>query len=68
MAVQQQFRAEDPDLVLAALATRPPSPAHLDGAAQLFASIEWTGAHGKQLPEPLRSVLIGHIEADGTAP
>ncbi|MFD0501918.1 hypothetical protein ACFQ0G_01265 [Streptomyces chiangmaiensis] len=68
MAVQQQLLAEDPDLILAALATRPPSPAHLDGAAQLFASIEWTGAHGKQLPEPLRSMLIGHIEADGTDP
>jgi hypothetical protein len=68
MAVEQQLLAEDPDLVLAALATRPPSQAQLDGAAQLFASLEWTGAHGKQLPEPLRSMLIGHIQADGTDP
>jgi len=68
MAVQQQLLAEDPDLVLTALAARPPSPAQLDGAAELFASPEWTGAHGKQLPEPLRSMLIGHIRADGTGP
>lgn len=68
MAIQQHLLAEDPDLILAALATRPPSPAHLDGAAQLFASLEWTGAHGKQLPEPLRSTLIEHIQADGTDP
>ncbi|MER7468807.1 hypothetical protein [Streptomyces sp. NPDC097981] len=68
MAVQQQMLAEDPDLILAALTTRPPSPAQLDGAAQLFGSPEWTGAHGKQLPEPLRSMLIGHIQADGTDP
>lgn len=68
MAVHQQLLAEDPGLILAALTTRPPSPAHLDGAAQLFSSIEWTGANGKQLPEPLRSTLIGHIEADGTDP
>ncbi|MFD7262679.1 hypothetical protein [Streptomyces sp. NPDC059874] len=68
MAVEQQLLAEDPDLILAALAARPLSPAQLDGAAQLFGSLEWTGAHGKQLPEPLRSMLIGHIQADGTDP
>ncbi|WP_225850630.1 hypothetical protein [Streptomyces sp. HPF1205] len=68
MAIQQQLLAEDSDLVLAALATCPPSPAQLDGAAELFASLEWTEAHGTQLPEPLRSILIGHIEAHGTGP
>ncbi|MEV4175546.1 hypothetical protein [Nonomuraea sp. NPDC049709] len=26
------------------------------------------GAHGMQLSEPLRSMLIGHIQADGTDP
>ena len=36
MAVQQQLLAEDHDLILAALTARPPSPGHLDGAAQLF--------------------------------
>src|SRR5262249_10671183 len=36
MAVQQQLLAEDPDLILTALAPRPPSPAQLDGAAELF--------------------------------
>lgn len=70
MAVQQQLLAEDPDLILTALATGSgsPSPAQLDGAAELFGSLEWTGAHGKQLPEQLRSMLIRHIQAVGTDP
>ncbi|AUY53675.1 hypothetical protein [Streptomyces sp. CB01881] len=68
LAVQRQLLAEGPDLVLTALVARPPSPAQLDGAAGLFSSTEWTEAHGRQLPEPLRSTLIGHIEADGTEP
>ncbi|MFF3430585.1 hypothetical protein [Streptomyces sp. NPDC002602] len=67
MAVQQQLLAEDPDLILAALATSP-SPAQLDGAAQLFGSLDWTGAHGRRLPEPVRSLLVGHIQAAGTDP
>ncbi|MFI9723869.1 hypothetical protein ACIHFE_30140 [Streptomyces sp. NPDC052396] len=67
-AVQRQLLAEDPDVVLAALTARPPGPAQLDGAAELFSSFEWTSAHGKHLPEPLRSVLIAHIQADGTDP
>ncbi|MEU9253822.1 hypothetical protein AB0D66_18435 [Streptomyces sp. NPDC048270] len=68
MAVQELLLAEDPALILSALATGSPSPVQLDGAAQLFSSLEWTGAHGKDLPEPLRSLLIGHIQADGTDP
>ncbi|AUY53784.1 hypothetical protein [Streptomyces sp. CB01881] len=68
LAVQRQLLAEGPDLILTALVARPPSPAQLDGAAGLFSSTEWTEAHGRQLPEPLRSTLIGHIEADGTEP
>ncbi|MFD8305075.1 hypothetical protein ACFV29_22440 [Streptomyces sp. NPDC059690] len=68
LAIQQELLAADPDRILAALTVRPPSPAQLDGATQLFASLEWTGAHGRQLPEPLRSTLIKHIRTDGTDP
>ncbi|MEU5977643.1 hypothetical protein [Streptomyces sp. NPDC047315] len=68
LVVEELLLAEDPDLVLASLATGSPSPAQLDGAAQLFGSLEWTGAHGTDLPEPLRSMLIRHIQADGTDP
>ncbi|MGW0702361.1 hypothetical protein ACWD0A_24200 [Streptomyces sp. NPDC002867] len=57
---------EDPGLVLAACAVSPLSPVQLDGAAELFSAVEWTRAQGKQLPEPLRSLLIEHIRADGT--
>lgn len=66
MAVQEQLLAEDPALLLAAAATRPSSPARLDGAAELFTSMKWTEAHGRGLPKPLRSMLIEHIQADGT--
>ncbi|MFJ5787656.1 hypothetical protein [Streptomyces hydrogenans] len=68
MAIQRLLLAEDPDLVIAALATGSPSPVQLDGATQLFSSFDWTGAYGKDLPEPLRSMLIAHIQADGTDP
>ncbi|MET9880997.1 hypothetical protein ABZZ36_41385 [Actinacidiphila glaucinigra] len=67
-AVQQLLLAEDPDLILTALATTSPSPVQLDGAVQFFSSPEWTGAYGRYLPEPLRSMLVGHIQADGTDP
>ncbi|MEV6212390.1 hypothetical protein [Kitasatospora sp. NPDC051914] len=68
MAVLDQLLAEAPDLVLAALADRPPTPAQLDGAAELFCTFEWTKTHGRDLPEPVRSRLTAHIEADGTDP
>lgn len=66
MVIERMLLAEDPDLVITALVTGAPNAARLDGAAQLFGSLEWTRAHGKDLPEPLRSMLIGHIRADGT--
>ncbi|MFJ3830124.1 hypothetical protein ACIPWI_19445 [Streptomyces sp. NPDC090046] len=67
-AVELQLLAEPSDLIFAACAAQPPTPAQLDGAAGLFGSLEWTGAHGRQLPEPLKSLLIAHIEAQGTEP
>ncbi|MEV4005944.1 hypothetical protein [Actinomadura sp. NPDC049753] len=68
LAVERLLLAESADAVLAALVGSPPSPAHLDGAAQLFCSLEWTKLHGNQLPEPLKSMLHEHIESDGTDP
>ncbi|WP_159395501.1 hypothetical protein [Streptomyces sp. 3211] len=65
-AVQRQLHRESPDLVLAALAAHPPSPAQLDGASELFCAPEWTKAHDRHLPDPQRSMLIGHIQAEGT--
>ncbi|CAM5471349.1 hypothetical protein GCM10010343_37540 [Streptomyces avidinii] len=62
----RQLHDESADLVLAALAAHPPSPAQLDGASELFCTPEWTTAHGRHLPEPQRSMLIGHIQAVGT--
>ncbi|MFE5325489.1 hypothetical protein ACFRCG_03585 [Embleya sp. NPDC056575] len=67
MVIERMLLAEDPDLVITALVTGAPNAARLDGAAQLFGSLEWTRAHGKDLPEPLRSMLIGHTSGR-TAP
>ncbi|WP_314254423.1 hypothetical protein [Streptomyces sp. DSM 40907] len=66
IAVLRQLHDESPGLVLAALAAHPPSQAQLDGASELFCTPEWTKAHDRHLPEPQRSMLIGHIQADGT--
>ncbi|MFF8476074.1 hypothetical protein [Streptomyces sp. NPDC015414] len=66
--MQRQLLAEPAERILAALTTGAPGPAQLDGAAQLFGSLEWITAHGKDVPEPLRSRLIEHIQADGTDP
>ncbi|MFJ1754656.1 hypothetical protein [Kitasatospora sp. NPDC088134] len=68
LAIGEQLLAEEPESVLAALTVRPPGPEHLDGAAELFCTLPWTRAQGKGLPEPLRSALLGHVEACGTGP
>jgi len=68
LALQEQLLSEEPESVIAALTVRPPEPAHLDGAAELFCALEWVDARGKGLPEPLRSTLLAHIEACGTDP
>ncbi|MFJ8045243.1 hypothetical protein ACIRBX_32540 [Kitasatospora sp. NPDC096147] len=65
IAVEDQLLAEDPALVLAALADRP-TPAQLDGASELFANLEWSKANGTGLPGPVHRHLAAHIEADGT--
>ncbi|MFJ6368562.1 hypothetical protein ACIQK5_10340 [Streptomyces virginiae] len=66
IATLRQLHNESPDLILDALAAPSPKPAQLDGASELFCTLEWTNAHGRQLPEPQRSMLIGHIQTDGT--
>ncbi|MFJ5234839.1 hypothetical protein ACIQBJ_33750 [Kitasatospora sp. NPDC088391] len=68
VAIGEQLLAEGPESVLAALTGRPPGPEHLDGAAELFCTLPWTASQGKGLSEPLRSALLGHIEACGTGP
>ncbi|MFF4345620.1 hypothetical protein ACFY00_37655 [Kitasatospora sp. NPDC001540] len=68
IALREQLLAEEPESVLAALTVRPPEPAHLDGAAQLFCAARWVDSQGMGLPEPLRSILLAHIEACGTGP
>jgi hypothetical protein len=67
-AVEQLLLAEPAGAIIAALTNPSPSTAHLDGAAQLFGSLGWTAQHGKQLPEPLKTMLAEHIRVTGTDP
>lgn len=59
---------ERPEAVFAALASRPPAPAQLDGASELFASLDWRQQRRPAVPQPLRSLLIGYVERAGTEP
>jgi hypothetical protein len=54
--------------IYAELAATPPTPAHLDGAAELFTCFEWAGSARAAIPGGLRSQLIAHVEATGTEP
>jgi hypothetical protein len=60
--------AEPNEAIFDALASAPLTPAQLDGAAELFTSLEWTRPLRAEVPEPLRSQLIAHVTATGTGP
>ncbi|WP_141721865.1 hypothetical protein [Micromonospora citrea] len=68
LAPQRLLLAEPTELIFEALASVSPTPAQLDGAAELFTSLEWTRPPRAELPEPLRTVLIDHVTATGTDP
>lgn len=60
--------AEPAESIFAALASAPLTPELLDGAAELFTSMEWTGSERADVPEPLWSTLVAHVAATGTDP
>lgn len=68
LAPQRLLLAEPADSIFDALASTPPTPAQLDGAADLFTSFEWTTAYGTNIPQPLKTQLISHVESTGTDP
>ncbi|MGK5556546.1 hypothetical protein ACSNOI_33540 [Actinomadura kijaniata] len=65
MAVVDLLLAEPADLVFAALAASSPTPAMLDGAAELFCHLKWVETHGDRLPEPVSAMLTRHIQSTG---
>ena len=68
LGAERMLLAEPPETVFAALAARPPLPAELDGAAELFTCLDWQKEPRPAIPPPLRSLLIAHVERTGTEP
>jgi hypothetical protein len=68
LAPQRFLLAEATEAILDALTAVPLSPGQLDGAAELFTSLEWTRPLRAEVPQPLRSQLIAHVTATGTEP
>jgi hypothetical protein len=68
LAPQRMLLAEPAESIYQALTSTPPTPAHLDGATELFTCFEWTSSPRAAIPEPLASHLVAHVEATGTDP
>jgi len=68
LAPQRMLLSESNESIFNALASAPLTPEQLDGAAELFTSLEWTLPLRAGVPEPLRSQLIAHVTATGTDP
>ncbi|MGK5671662.1 hypothetical protein ACSNOB_02295 [Micromonospora sp. URMC 106] len=68
LAPLRLLAAEPTGSIFNALTSAPLTPSQLDGAAELFTSLEWTGSRRADLPESLRSALIAHVTATGTDP
>ncbi|WP_203698311.1 hypothetical protein [Catellatospora coxensis] len=66
LAPRRMLLQEPAEAIFEVLAAAPPTPAQLDGAAELFTDLDWKGRPDP--PEPLRSVLIAHVTATGTDP
>ncbi|MGW0434540.1 hypothetical protein ACWDV4_18625 [Micromonospora sp. NPDC003197] len=68
LAPQRMLLTEPTEAIFDALASATLTSGQLDGAAELFTSLEWAGSQRPDIPESLRSVLIAHVTATGTEP
>ncbi|MCM0673124.1 hypothetical protein NCC78_00010 [Micromonospora phytophila] len=68
LAPQRLLLAEPTESIFNAMASASLTPDQLDGAAELFTSLEWTRSQRAEIPESLRSLLIAHVTATGTDP
>jgi hypothetical protein len=65
---ERMLLAEQTESIFNALTSAPLTPAQLDGAAELFTSLEWSRVRRIDIPETVRSLLIAHVTATGTDP
>ncbi|WP_027345692.1 hypothetical protein [Hamadaea tsunoensis] len=65
---RRMLLAESDEALLAVVTGGPLTPSQLDGAADLFTSLEWTRPPRSAIPESLRMELIAHVVATGTEP
>ncbi|MEV6812588.1 hypothetical protein [Micromonospora sp. NPDC051296] len=68
LAPERMLLTEPTESIFNALASASMTPRQLDGAAELFTSLEWIGSQHADIPESLRSVLIAHVTTTGTDP
>ncbi|WP_426506373.1 hypothetical protein ACPPVO_50560 [Dactylosporangium sp. McL0621] len=68
LAPERMLLAEPTESIFDAVASAPPTPAQLDGAAELFTCFGWTRPLRAEIPDPLRSTLVAHVTATGTDP
>ncbi|WP_326558518.1 hypothetical protein [Micromonospora sp. NBC_01796] len=65
---QRILLAEPTEAIFDGLTSATLNPNQLDGAAELFTSLEWTSPQRADIPEALRSLLVEHVAATGTDP
>lgn len=65
-APQRILLTESTESIYEALVSTPPTPAQLDGFAELCTSFEWTASPRPEIPHQLRSQLIAHVQDTGT--
>ncbi|MER5334093.1 hypothetical protein [Micromonospora sp. NPDC002717] len=68
LAPIRMLLAEPTEMIFDALTSASLTPGQLDGAAELFTSLEWAGSRRADIPESLRFLLIAHVAATGTDP
>lgn len=68
LAPERMLLAERPESILAVLTSTPLTPEQLDGAAELFTSLEWGRSRPTAIPESLRAQLVAHVKNTGTEP
>jgi hypothetical protein len=68
LAPQRILLAEPTESIFNALASASLTAGQLDGAAELFTSLEWTRSRRVDIPDSLNSLPIAHVTANGTDP
>ncbi|MCG5468904.1 hypothetical protein LADH09A_002804 [Micromonospora sp. LAH09] len=65
---ERMLLTEPTESIFNALTSTTLTSSQLDGAAELFTTLEWAASQRADIPDSLRSVLITHVRATGTDP